>query len=46
MAKIIIEIDDDELIAKKDAKVGEDGRIFIGRNFAGQEVVVYILKKK
>ena len=46
MAKITIEIDDEELLTKKETKIGEDGRIFIGRGYAGQEVVVYVLRKK
>jgi len=46
MAKITIEIDDEELLTKKEAKIGEDGRVFIGRGYAGQEVVIYVLKKK
>ncbi len=46
MAKVTIEIDDEELLMKKEAKIGEDGRIFVGRGYAGQEVIIYVLKKK
>lgn len=46
MAKITIEIDDEEFLTKKETKIGDDGRVFIGRSYAGQEVVVYVLRKK
>ena len=36
MTKITIEINDEELLTKKEVKIGEDGRVFIGRGYAGQ----------
>ena len=44
MVEITLKFKEDELLEKKVVKVSDDGRIFIGRKYAGQRVVVYVFK--
>ncbi len=46
MAEIQIKISQDELILQKDFKIDSSGKIYVGKDLAGQEVTVIILKKK
>ena len=46
MARITLEIDIDELITKKEVKVDDRGRVYIGRELCGEDVTILVLKRK
>ena len=46
MAEIQIKIKDDELLLQKDFKVDAYGKLYLGKEFANQEVFVIVLKKR